>query len=125
MILMECNHTIEINIECRIRIQEKERLITYFFLQSKQSTSITKRRLFYKIIYLCPKLTAISKISNNLVGQITYGQNDVFKTLRTERSYFSLKNRHTCHWNQRLWYVRKKLCDTGSSTARHKYCLHI
>ena len=68
MILMECNHTIEINIECSIRIQEQERLITYFFPQSKQSTSIAKRRLFYKIIYLCPKLTAITKISNNLVG---------------------------------------------------------
>ena len=68
MILMECNHTIEINIECSIRIQEKERLITYFFPQSKQSTSIAKRRFFYKIIYLCPKLTAISKISNNLIG---------------------------------------------------------
>ena len=35
MILMECNHTIEINIECSIRIQEKERLITNLFPQSK------------------------------------------------------------------------------------------
>ena len=43
MILMERNHTIEINIECCIRIQEKERLITYLFPQSKQSTSIAKR----------------------------------------------------------------------------------
>ena len=66
-----------------------------------------------------------AKISNNLVGKIAHSQNDVFKTLCTERSYFSLKNGHTSHWYQWLWYVRKKLCDAGSSTTRHKYYFHM